>query len=248
MWPDWLGPFVPRNMAGFASKSVIFNRDGSAQRETLKTKTGDPHVTKLRVVCKTCNNGWMSRLQEEAKPILVPMLTGQTTVLPQIRQRIIARWVAMSVATGEYFNPDLAAVSQAERDFLRLKRRAPSTWRIWVGHYKREDWVGLWVHHSIPISDKKHVIQFFDDGRPRPNTQATTFVVGQIYFTVISSAIVGIPGQYEFADRARRRLFEIWPYRGKPLQWPLPLLSDEEADGISGAFFKAATRLRTKGL
>jgi hypothetical protein len=38
---------------------------------------------KIRCVCGTCNHGWMSRLENEVKPFLEPMLRSAITSLTQ---------------------------------------------------------------------------------------------------------------------------------------------------------------------
>jgi hypothetical protein len=40
-------------------------------------RKGDARSQKLKVVCKACNSGWMSELQDRTKPVLLPLLTRQ---------------------------------------------------------------------------------------------------------------------------------------------------------------------------
>lgn len=51
---------------------------------------------KARVVCKECNNGWMSDLESKhAKPVLTPLITGEVLGIPITQQeaRSIALWI-----------------------------------------------------------------------------------------------------------------------------------------------------------
>jgi hypothetical protein len=45
--------------------------------KVVEWRAGDTHSRTIKRVCKSCNSGWMSRLQQAAKPILVPMLMGE---------------------------------------------------------------------------------------------------------------------------------------------------------------------------
>lgn len=47
-------------------------------------------------VCKDCNNGWMSSLEQQAMPILKPLIMGERGVaeLNQTERDIIGRWTA----------------------------------------------------------------------------------------------------------------------------------------------------------
>lgn len=47
---------------------------------------------KGRRPCETCNNGWMSRLEKRAKPILIPLMRGRESVLTPRQQATIAMW------------------------------------------------------------------------------------------------------------------------------------------------------------
>jgi hypothetical protein len=39
----------------------------------------DPLSSQVRVVCGPCNSGWMSQLQNQAKPFLTPLFEGALT-------------------------------------------------------------------------------------------------------------------------------------------------------------------------
>src|ERR1700737_138002 len=49
-------------------------------------------AAKTRSVCKMCNTGWMSDLEQRSKPLLVGMMKGQTRTLYLVSQRIVATW------------------------------------------------------------------------------------------------------------------------------------------------------------
>lgn len=51
---------------------------------------------KLRRVCKVCNNGWMSHLENEAKPLILSLMTRARTIdsLDRGQRHLLARWAA----------------------------------------------------------------------------------------------------------------------------------------------------------
>ena len=63
-------------------------------------RTGDRAITLpmaklelvLRRVCESCNNDWMSRLENAAKRLLSPMIRGEAVSLDRNAQAIVARW------------------------------------------------------------------------------------------------------------------------------------------------------------
>ena len=90
VWPDWLKLAVPRS---FARHSQIYTHMDlqSVDRPLVsspivKSKQGDPAVKKVRKVCKSCNSGWMSRLETAAKPVLTPIIRGKNATLSALQR------------------------------------------------------------------------------------------------------------------------------------------------------------------
>jgi hypothetical protein len=86
VWADWLKNRIPKNMPSYSSLSAIaYPTHTEFKRQKI---SGDIQSRKLRVVCERhCNNGWMSRLQETAKPYLLPFVLGQVSALDASAQR-----------------------------------------------------------------------------------------------------------------------------------------------------------------
>lgn len=68
----------------------------------MRTRSGEPQSGRLRVVCASCNNGWMSDLQQEAKPHLLPLIKGETYLLHRNAQKTLAAWIAMFAMVAEH--------------------------------------------------------------------------------------------------------------------------------------------------
>lgn len=190
---------------------------------------------RLQVVCRECNNGWMGKLQERTKPLLLPLLTGEITVLDANQQQILAAWVAMFVMVAEYFDPWKVVTLLSERKVLMNENRAPPNWNIWFGDLDQDSkWPSLLTHFAVPISAPEHVPEIMDNGFPRPNTQTMTFRVGRLYVHVRSS-VTDIFENWRFARP--ELLAQIWPIRRNLVAWPpRRTLSDRDADAIASAF------------
>jgi hypothetical protein len=89
-----------------------------------------------RAVCSGCNNGWMSILENDAKPIITPMILGQFKTISLDEQALLARWTMKTAAM-------LDVVSNAESrffiedDFSRLCKsfEIPNETRISVSRW-----------------------------------------------------------------------------------------------------------------
>jgi hypothetical protein len=243
VWPVWLKKYVPRDRKNYRARLTKVDRGLVHDENTLKID-GDPRSRGVKLVCERCNNEWMSGLQTRAKPLLLPLILGQKAVLGRDAQRLIAAWCAMSVMSADFFFPDRSAVPQAHRDHLRMTRDAPpDTWKIWIGNYKREKWVAHWAKQSMSISSKEHIPEITAGGFPRPNTQATTIVFGQLYVHVFSSLFPEMVAKTSIAGKGIEKVAQIWPIREDFIAWPPNPMSDRDADNIAVAIFKLLDRI-----
>jgi hypothetical protein len=47
---------------------------------------------RVKYLCETCNNGWMSDLEKEAQPVIRPLMNDISVPLDQWQQYLIALW------------------------------------------------------------------------------------------------------------------------------------------------------------
>lgn len=66
---------------------------------------------RLKYVCSGCNNGWMSRLEDDLKPTLAAMMSGNGVVLSQSKQRLLLQYLTMKTMVLDQLagNPILTA-------------------------------------------------------------------------------------------------------------------------------------------
>jgi len=71
---------------------------------------------RVHVVCTSCNNGWMSRLEEAYKPLLLRLLAGRPVTLSLEEQRLVSRWALKTAIVAEH------GVSERRKHFLQPHR------------------------------------------------------------------------------------------------------------------------------
>ena len=104
---DVIPKWIPRLLRKQEGERVPMrtSRFGHAPYEQLAGES----IQKVGSVCDQCNNGWMSRLEEQVKPILKPMMLGNAVTLTVQQQERITTWMTKcammyeSMATGEVF-------------------------------------------------------------------------------------------------------------------------------------------------
>ncbi len=242
IWGDWLKAYVKIEMNKHHFEAIKVPAPGAPTTSVVRIKAGDPLRSKVRVVCEECNNRWLSEIQNSAKPFLIPLIEGKKCVLGKIAQERVAAWCAMATMTAEYIDPDPTsiAVPQRDRDWLMANGTAPPGWKIWIGRYQRHKWVGRWIHMTLPILEGKEIPAPEDKKPLLPNSQITTFTVGQLYVHVMSSTIPNMFDGWRWgwgpAPQAGRLLAQIHPPKESMIVWPPTSLTDASADGIAAGF------------
>jgi hypothetical protein len=84
VFADWL------NSIGLESGQVEIHT-GRLNRVARRWTT-EGFTATVRAVCDDCNHGWLSQLEGAAKPVLTPLILGQSTELSVDDQRLIAVW------------------------------------------------------------------------------------------------------------------------------------------------------------
>lgn len=244
IWGAWVTDYVPRTTNKHTYANILVPRPGEAEPPIERIRAGDPLSSQVPVVCGACNSGWLSQLQNRAKPFLAPLFKGEECVLEPAARTAIAAWVTMASMTSEYVarDPTKIAISQAERDFLMHNRFPPKGWRIWIGRHRVQQWVGQWIHATFPFSSAAMNIPNLDH---EPNTQTTAIQIGELYIFVLSSIFPAIAEVWDWsnAPRAHRCLRQLWPHGNNALCWPGLDMTDDVADMFARAFYRENDRV-----
>ena len=215
VWGDWVTSHLPRTMNKHNHANVFVPRPGEPEPAEVRIRAGDPLSSQVKVVCAKCNSGWLNRVQQAARPFLLPLFEGaKHTVDPDTQSRLAA-WIAMATMTGEYLSQDQRRITvpQSERDWLMAHSTAPPHWAIWIGRYRWQRAAPQWVHLSMHVLDSDSLPDRLTGEQHRPNTQTTAFCVGELFAFVMSSEFKEIPPGWDWrtAPSANTKLRRIWP-------------------------------------
>lgn len=83
---------------------------------------------KIKAVCQNCNNTWMSRIEEDAKKYLQPMMEGSTIQLDPAAQVELAVWACLKVMVWESVAE--GAVTSAEDRERMWKHQHPPGYAV----------------------------------------------------------------------------------------------------------------------
>jgi len=213
VFAEWIKPYIPKLHIRQELHAYSERRQGGVwipKRERKGQRTGNPYSWKVKCVCAPCNSGWMSGIQEKAKPFLIPLFEGAPTALDDEAQQLVAAWVTLASIVAEFDKRSERAVPDKERQrFYREKATPADTWKIWIGAYPESAAQGFYWHTTIPISSPEHVPEGGDPDFPYAHTQTTTFVVGKLYAHAFSSPVTDAISQVKMGPRGAAVLSQI---------------------------------------
>ena len=110
LWSEWIHKLVPKTKKFHIQETrpqwISLNAPNLPPYRLIR-REGDPVTKRLKVVCERhCNNGWMSRLEEEAKPCLTKLIKGEMASLNPQEQDGVAAWAAMKIIVAEFSAPE----------------------------------------------------------------------------------------------------------------------------------------------
>lgn len=236
IWPAWAAEHLPDAHARDETTRLFMGGTVPTDDRTV-TRQGSIKHKKLRVVCGPCNNEWMSKIEDDAKPVLLPMLLGQNLFLEEKAQGLLARWVALKVMVAEQSRPADAVISQEERQAFMMQRTIPNGLKIEIAQCGEPPWDTALDRHAAHL--------FPVDKRPadlvaaasRKNIQTTTFGIGQLLVHCIVRAAdsIDLASLVAFSTP----LVNVWPLTGSAIVWP-PSFRLSAAEG-----HRVATRMNT---
>jgi hypothetical protein len=87
----------------------------------------------VKWLCGSCNNGWMSRLECEVKPIIEAILDERLNTIDASAQLTLAVWAVKTVMVLEALDSDRQWFYTAgEREQMRLSRSIPHRTSVWI--------------------------------------------------------------------------------------------------------------------
>lgn len=200
------------NYEDIYEKDPATGRLRSIATATAAVVRGDPILHTLEVVCGKCNNGWMSQIQNEAKPILQPMMKGNWPSMGQAESKRLATWAAMRTMVYEFKHPATVAATEIERFHLRIHRQPPANWLICVGLYGPKTNNADWHRGAFFGSDEEYA------SVGACNVQTTISSLGGLLFHIFSAPTDLTPNPLQYADAFGLSL--LWPLHDRPIAQP----------------------------
>ena len=191
-------------------------------------------LRKLRVVCRECNSGWMSTLENAAKPMLTKILEDSSFTLSQFDQACLARWLAMKTIVGEHAEKGISVTPLNDRKLFKDEGKIPDYFAIYIGRqisFIETAWQRMsQILASSPRGPNPPL------NRAQHNIQTVTFIcgpllafsVGVLEYEINASKLFNLP-----------KLVQIYPPTQERVSWPpVCTLNSGEVNHIAFALDK----------
>ena len=207
-WPEWLAPHLPPAVPN-SHISEFHSGEGKQPRrlERHSERPGSVNTRKIRAVCATCNNGWMSALESKVKPTILGLLSRSVTTLSEEPLRSLTLWIAVKSIVGEHSALGTALTTPDDRLALARDHTIPGYLRLFVAYHSLETQAAYYRQSTTVSTTLRGPNPSLPAGISR-NIQATTFLVGSICIFVAAVRASGVDSEILDPPVAMHRL---WP-------------------------------------
>lgn len=211
--PDWIGELI-----GTDELVVHFRQLGQLESDR-KTWERKPFQERTRFVCTSCNGGWMSELEDEAKPVLANAIARKDLPysMTPTDQLVAASWAMKTLLV---FQGSQTPEPMSPPAFFRrvLEEHLPPTQAsIWISSNYRA------IAHPVDFLFVQKPLTIHPEGFDAPGAEEFGYMayvaVGGLCFVIVAhTGARRFRAQCSgpFADS----LTKIWPIRLREIEYP----------------------------
>lgn len=213
-WPNWLKDYVDTTLSD-KHTTEVYSGDvkSKAELEKKSERSGNLITKKFRVVCTSCNNGWMSALEVKAKPFILSAIENRKSTLNEDEILLFAKWVAMKVMVAENNHDGTQVTPTLDLKSFFESNAIPSYYRIYLGRHDTGTNSGYY-RHSCTLARTMDGPVCSMEGLDR-NTQSVSFLIGPLFIFVFACRE---QDTYIWRDIKLNQMTCIFPSKRKALQ------------------------------
>jgi hypothetical protein len=204
---DWINGVLTRDVVGpniSCERSILHGPQAGVVNTWTATEIAGH---KLRAVCETCNNGWMSQLEAEVRPLIEPMIKGYNASLTTEQQISVATWATMKTAVFEYVWTDDPILTAADREVIMTQARPPASVQVRLAGVESK---------GYPL---RALGRGYEVRGPGDKAICLTMTIGCLVAQVFGGPGAGTNG-FQSAGRTGADYIGIFPPQLQTVQWP----------------------------
>lgn len=216
VWPKWMLKLLRKSDDEKVPMQTRRYKEAPKEWMTIDS------ALKVGNVCRGCNNGWMSRLENDVRPILSPMIVGTSGTVTASQQERIITWLTKTALMFDSLDKGEVFYDVLDRYHFRQTVTPFSDTYGWLGHYPSTSGIRSFADHRT-LKTKLNSGNF-------AKIHVLTLSVGQLVLQIASVKKLEhneLTAQMEFqtiGPRLTDALIQVWPVKLRGVQWP-PSLS-----------------------
>jgi len=186
----------------------------------------------------------MSELESEARPILEPMLHGETRILDRERQELLALWTVKTATMLEFLYPQERAIQLTDAAWIFERREPPPRSMVWIASYRGAAYNSFYRHDVIQLPEWgapiDQVEREHDAPVPPPVAYGVNFGVRHVAFQIFGTT----EERHTFGHRrwVAEAFDRIWPVQDAITWPPVKTLDDHTLPQVLNLFATADRR------
>jgi hypothetical protein len=204
IWSEWIGRL-------FTGRKFHFHRYGDNNEEIGSWSDFKIDMT-AKVVCASCNNGWMSHLeQHHAMPAMAELIRGKGEFkISPSRAQAIARFAFKTAVIVDHMTAGEPFHARSARHHFAKSLKIPRDVRMWLCGY-------------LPVGSGRVHAQYHSgevDSNRSVELYVCTYAVGHLVFQAVSVYSVGIH-TFECQSGFEHLAAPLWPVMpDSGIEWP----------------------------
>jgi hypothetical protein len=165
----------------------------------------------MKVVCKLCNERWMSGMETAAKPFIERMLLGRRVEMNLAAIQATAAWITLKMVMFDCEIESTATFTREDTLKFAADRQIPEGIQIWLFRTAELERAAYILRDSSTTTSHKA-----GTSSVVGKVQTTLFGVGRLAVYFVSNRAVGL----DLSEPSQFRAKRLWIPRGPSLTWP----------------------------
>jgi hypothetical protein len=214
VWPDWLVGIMEEKEA----RHVFTQQDATGAMSVMRAHTAPAWSTTARVVCKQCNGGWMSRLEDTASVLLKPMILDRRRTLERFVVPFLAMWALKTAMTLDQATEGGVRIPPEHPRLLFDERWPLRTSTVFIGRYEPDD--PLAAYYLKPNGHLELRLDSDPSTVHEAEAYGVTMLVGHLVFHLFASTLAEGRTEIMPPRPLPDGLIRIWPAAFTSVAWP----------------------------
>ncbi|UHG95286.1 hypothetical protein [Pseudomonas sp. 7-41] len=205
MFPQWLRSHITEKShnKSFSRTLTIRKEEAHISTQSFPRSSKNPILSlQTKKVCITCNNGWMSEIENKIIPIYEKLKQQDPITISKEETHTLSLWATMLAMKWDILESNTSGYTESDTNYLYAYKSPPPNVRVWLGHCAQS---GVVAWHRTYLHLTRYIAE-----QIKPNIRSTTFMIGHITIHILSHEDSSI-NRITKSNSKNSRVIKIWP-------------------------------------